>query len=67
MQGFNSGLNKKDSPPYEPGVRYSGGVPIEEEFTPMQLVEQLSMQLGKTLYAVVDLTFTSRYYNSKVC
>lgn len=46
--------------------RYRGGVPLEEEFTPHQLVERLDKELGRKLHAVVDLTFTNRYYDSKV-
>lgn len=66
IQKFNSGLRKKDSPPYESGTNYRGGVPIELEFTPLQLVEQVGRKLGKKLGAVIDLTFTFRYYNSQV-
>jgi hypothetical protein len=67
MQRFNSGLRKQESPPYCRGVRYRGGVPVEEEFTPQQVVQQLEAKLNKKLSAVIDLTFTSRYYDCRVC
>ena len=35
-------------------------------FTPTQLVERLKVA-GWNLKAVIDLTFTSRYYSPKVC
>lgn len=66
IQKFNSGLRKKDSPPYVAGTKYRGGVPLEDEFTPFQLVERLNDHLGRKLEAVIDLTFTDRYYDSKV-
>lgn len=49
------------------GTRYKGGIPLEEELTPLQLVKQLHTKLGKKLAAVIDLTFTFRYYDSEVC
>ncbi len=66
MQEFNSGLKKVDCPPLENGKIYRSGVPVEEELTPSQLVNRVDKELGRKLGAVVDLTFTSRYYTSKV-
>lgn len=59
-------MRKEESPPYVSGAKYRGGVPLEEEFTPWQVVEKLEKKLGKKLAAIVDLTFTFRYYDSKV-
>ena len=58
VQKFNSGLNKD--------AKRRSGVPLEEELTPSQLAKQLHDKLGKKLGAVIDLTFTCRYYDSKV-
>ena len=59
MQAFNGDRLRAECPPYK--------VAKEEEFTPTQLVTRLKEQFGKKLCAVIDLTFTKRYYNSKVC
>ena len=66
MQAFNNGILKAECLPYVRGVPYKGKVPKEEEFTPTQLATRLKEQFGKKLYAVIDLTYTSRYYSSKV-
>ena len=66
VQRYNSGLKKVDSPKYVRGMKYKGGVPLEEEFTPSQLLDRLDRNLGKKLGAVIDLTNTNRYYDSKV-
>ncbi len=45
---------------------YRCGVPGEEELTPTQLVARVREKLRRKLGAVIDLTFTTRYYDSKV-
>lgn len=65
-QEFNNGRLKKDCPKCVSGARFEGGVPQEEEFTPTQCVQRLKDKFGRKLFAVVDLSYTFRYYNSRV-
>lgn len=54
---FNNGLSRKM-------MKDIGGVPLEEEFTPTQLMERLHAK-GYELGLVIDLTNTFRYYNGE--
>ena len=68
-QNFHNGLLKGDCPPVVPGEKYTGGIPQEEEFTPTQCLERVKTKFkgdGLELCAVIDLTFTNRYYNPQV-
>ena len=64
LQKFNNGLSKY-SPNYMSGF-VCRGVILEEEFTPTQCVERLKKDFGGKLFAVVDLTNTSKYYSARV-
>ena len=66
FQDFNSGLNKQEGFPLGSSDVHRCGVPVEEELTPAQLVAQVQEHLHVKLGAIIDLTFTARYYNSKV-
>ena len=39
---------------------------FRQEFTPSQLVDELRRTHKRKLYAVIDLTNTSKYYDPKV-
>lgn len=62
-------MSKKDCPPVVSDEKYAAGVPLEDEFTPMQCMELVKTKFkgdNLELGAVVDLTFTKRYYNPQV-
>jgi len=67
FKNYNNGLLKKQCPPVEPGTKYTSGIPVEEEFTPQQCLERIGKaQDGLQLRAVVDLSYTDKYYNKQV-
>ncbi|CAI8050710.1 RNA/RNP complex-1-interacting phosphatase homolog [Geodia barretti] len=57
-QQFNTGMAANHSGDYSRILR---GVPIEEEFTPGQMLE-LFKERGWRVGLVIDLTYTNRYY-----
>jgi atypical dual specificity phosphatase len=59
---FNTGMPASLCGDYS---RRLNGVPIEEEFTPGQMLE-LFKERGWRVGLVIDLTYTNRYYEPRV-
>ncbi len=67
LQNFHNGLIKEKCPPVQADVKYTWGVSLEDEFTPAQCMERIAANCeGFKLGAVIDLTYTDRYYNRRV-
>ena len=47
--------------------KYRWGVSCEDEFTPVQVIKRIAANSeGFKLGAVIDLTYTDKYYNGRV-